>query len=398
MRPLWHNRKARAFTLVEMLVVIAIIAILAALLLPVLMRGKQSAQRIECVNNLQEIGTAFQIFAHDHRGQFPMQTPIAEGGSMELVQAGLNINGTFYFSYRHLQTLANELVTPRVLVCPSDLAREVAPNFSLLRNSNVSYFVGAYADYNAPQTVLAGDRNITNSAGATASLVRGSYNLRWTSEIHAFKGNVLFSDSHVEQKNNDHLTLPAVAAANSVYFLPAVNPPGVSSPGGSPPGGSSPGGSSPGGSSPGVSSPGNSPSGGAPGTTVVRDGQPAGAPPSLTPQARGDSDAPAPSSPAPRRNNTTGSSSFANRGNESDPSLFNTHARETNGIAVTSDAKPATAPAIQDEPEPPLLWLLGTARSLVAKASWWLWLLLAALIAAALYLYSHRKKRDQGKR
>src|SRR5882724_8349653 len=135
MKSLWQNRKAQAFTLVELLVVIAIIAVLAALLLPVLTRGKQRAQRIQCIGNLKNIGTAFQIFAHDHHGSFPMEISTAEGGSEELVQAGNNINGVFYFSYKHLQTLANELVVPRILVCPADLGREPAPTFSLLQNS-----------------------------------------------------------------------------------------------------------------------------------------------------------------------------------------------------------------------------------------------------------------------
>src|SRR5689334_14206578 len=149
MKSLWRHEKNRAFTLVEMLVVIAIIAVLAALLLPALTRGKQRAQRIQCIGNLKEMGTAFHIFAHDHRGKFPMQTPIAEGGSEELVIAGNNISGNFYFAYRHLQTLANELVVARILICPAD-TREPAVNFGALQNSNVSYFVGVNADYNIP--------------------------------------------------------------------------------------------------------------------------------------------------------------------------------------------------------------------------------------------------------
>src|ERR1700745_4347523 len=96
MKSLWQPRKSRAFTLVEMLVVIAIIAVLAALLLPALTRGKQRAQRIECIGNLKEMGTAFQMFAHDHQGRFPMQTPQAEGGSLEYVTAGNYIPGPFY--------------------------------------------------------------------------------------------------------------------------------------------------------------------------------------------------------------------------------------------------------------------------------------------------------------
>jgi prepilin-type N-terminal cleavage/methylation domain-containing protein len=60
-----------AFTLVELLVVIAVIGILAALLLPALERSKLSAQRSVCVNNLKQVGVAIKMYASDHDDTLP---------------------------------------------------------------------------------------------------------------------------------------------------------------------------------------------------------------------------------------------------------------------------------------------------------------------------------------
>ena len=67
--------RRRAFTLVELLVVIGIVALLLAILLPVLNRARESARSTVCLSNLRQIGTAMVMYCNQNRGKLPRQSP-----------------------------------------------------------------------------------------------------------------------------------------------------------------------------------------------------------------------------------------------------------------------------------------------------------------------------------
>ena|SRR5882672_902197 len=181
-----------AFTFIGLLMIIAVIAILAAMLLPALSQAKGRAQRINCVNNLKQVGLGFRVWALDNGDSNPMGVPTNKHGTAEWVEGGN--------AFRHFQALSNELSTPKILACPSDV-RQAAPDFKRLKNENVSYFVGLDARETLPQMFLSGDRNITNGLAPKRSILELTPNqpAGWTEAMHGRMGNIGLADGSVQQ-------------------------------------------------------------------------------------------------------------------------------------------------------------------------------------------------------
>ena len=65
------RRHTRAFTMVKLLVVIGIVAVLIAILLPVLGKARAQANRVACLSNIKQLGAAILMYCNDNDGYFP---------------------------------------------------------------------------------------------------------------------------------------------------------------------------------------------------------------------------------------------------------------------------------------------------------------------------------------
>jgi competence protein ComGC len=188
-------------TLVEVLAIVAVASLLLCLGVAWLIQARQRSGSICCNCNLKQIGLSFRVWEGDHNDKYPMQTSVTNGGTMELA------NGST--AWVNFAVISNELSTPKVLICPADMTRIYAANFTTdFNNGKVSYFVSLDASSDQPEIFLSGDENFAiGGVPVKSGLLELSTNMAitWTTARHKFIGNIGLADGSVQQITTTNL-------------------------------------------------------------------------------------------------------------------------------------------------------------------------------------------------
>jgi prepilin-type N-terminal cleavage/methylation domain-containing protein/prepilin-type processing-associated H-X9-DG protein len=142
------------FTLAEALVVLAILAVLAALLLPALTRGRSAAKRAQCVSNLRQLGVAAQLYWSDNGGRCFYAVPANTNGGQLWWFGWLQSPGAGAGEGRRAFDLTLGVLHPyiqasAVRLCP---ALDYAAPYFKLKASNVVFSYG-YNKFLSPPTI-----------------------------------------------------------------------------------------------------------------------------------------------------------------------------------------------------------------------------------------------------
>src|ERR1700677_4187131 len=129
-----YSRRITGFTLIELMVVVAIIGILAALIAPTLSRAKGKAYQTKCLNNLKQLGVAIQMYAEEHGDQLP--GPVWLGFYEEYDNQDFTRLPYYIATYMGLPAAAAAPQDALLARCPSAARHWISPNPGTLPMSN----------------------------------------------------------------------------------------------------------------------------------------------------------------------------------------------------------------------------------------------------------------------
>jgi prepilin-type N-terminal cleavage/methylation domain-containing protein len=243
------NAAPRAFTLVELLVVVSVIALLISILLPSLRRARDQAKLATCAANLRQIGLAIRLYADDNAGHIPCgpdpATPYDFGANdlatnqLWIGANGIVPTGSHAHEYNGLGPLI-DTVSPeaKLFYCPADDNFNLSEEYPRIGTDEDAY--GSYMyrqldrlpecdspgriDYLGANVVDGQEVRVEALALDTNSLGPAAYGLHHTNHRGKWV-NIVFRDASVRSFRNteDVLAIPAATFADMTRIPAAID-------------------------------------------------------------------------------------------------------------------------------------------------------------------------------
>ena len=254
----------KSFTLVELLIVIGIISILAALLLPALASARETAKQMSCASNLRQLALVTQNYGISYDGYLPAPEYVYTGPSGQDPNSD-NASGfsgivQLQLFAKNMQTIHAGFYRSRMFVCPSDKIPEHQMDYISARSTSYapqtnpwSYSTKARratgtcnkattltsmmdsvqaGKSNSPSSVVYLTEHTSDSqsiviwqgASSISSMATKDFGMQFNWNIATFHGadklgvNVLYFDSHVAQLGNLRTQYDAFESALSSYW------------------------------------------------------------------------------------------------------------------------------------------------------------------------------------
>jgi prepilin-type N-terminal cleavage/methylation domain-containing protein/prepilin-type processing-associated H-X9-DG protein len=201
------NRGRTGFTLIEMLVVIAIIGVLAAITLPVFFRAREKARQVTCLSNLKQLGAAMVMYATDWDGGLPAArvfegregNPYGNWAGVSWVNGGCDPTKGQIYSYAG---------NARLYLCPDDsgipapkildaTAQPYPLSYSMNYKMSFWNLDSLWAPADRVGLLLHEDRETINDGDFHGPWEEGVVTDR-PSQVHSGGTNVLFCDLHAK--------------------------------------------------------------------------------------------------------------------------------------------------------------------------------------------------------